>query len=58
MNIQIKAIDQSDHVTDILYRLILYFPNFQEDIFENNKVILHEFLQEFGHVIWLIHDLN
>ena len=45
-------------LTDVLYRFLLYFPNFREDILSNKKVTLHEFLQEFGHVIWSIHGLK
>ena len=45
-------------LADDIYRHLLYFTNFQQDIFWNKKVILHELLQEFGHVVWLIHGFK
>ena len=45
-------------LTDILYRLLFVLQNFQQDIFENENVILHELLQEVSHMIWLIHGLK
>ena len=45
-------------LTDVLYRFLYYFPNFLKDILQNKKVILHKLLQEFCHVISLIHGLN
>ena len=43
---------------DVVNRLLLYFPNFHEDILQNKKVILHELLQKLGHVILLIHGFK
>ena len=40
-----KIITQTK-LTNVLYRFLLYFPKFQEDILKNEKFILHEFLQE------------
>ena len=36
----------------------LDFPHFWKDTLLNKKIILHELLQEIGHVVWLIHGLK
>ena len=38
-------------LTDVLYRLFLYFQNFQKDIMLKKEVISHELLTENGHVV-------
>ena len=45
-------------ITDDLYRHLLYFPNFQQDIFWNKIVILHGRLKELCHVVWLTNGLK
>ena len=43
---------------EFLYCLLLYFPNFQEDILYNEKVVLYELLEKYDQVVCLIHALK
>ena len=45
-------------LTDVLHCILLNFPNFQKDILQNKKVILHKQINEYSHVVLLIHALN
>ena len=49
---------QNFHSDEVARCSLASFPNFQEDILQNQKVISHGLLQEFVHVVWLIHGLK